>query len=353
MHEQRNHSNFKRHNQKEVLGAILTFYLVAVLFGARHLFNWSSRLPVSVAVQALQFHAKAVWRWTASLGLDAPSFLVEQVFQSAQETTDVPGPKTQAIREGKSRVAKLTAKSAPPKKTASVGQSAIRTARQRETNVEPKEIKIPRKSAPQILIAGDSIMLTVGPAIKADVDRVFGGQSEVIAKLSTGLARPDVFDWREALLLKTQARTYDHIIMLLGTNDSQDFSEDGATISYGTSAWSKTYVDRLAALMALVCKKTPHAIWLGLPPMRSSTFNKKASHINTLVQTEAKHHECIEFVPLNHVIGDAQGRFATYLQVLGRLEKIRTTDGIHITARGGALISSTLMPRLAGKQTIH
>jgi hypothetical protein len=54
------------------------------------------------------------------------------------------------------------------------------------------------------------------------------------------------------------------------------------------------------------------------------------------------------YVSLDNVIGDDQGRFASYLKVDDHLAKVRMVDGIHVTAQGGSLISTTLLGLMTG-----
>ena len=43
------------------------------------------------------------------------------------------------------------------------------------------------------------------------------------------------------------------------------------------------------------------------------------------------------------------GRYVTYRQVDRRLEKVRMTDGVHVTAKGGELVSRVVLPRLGAE----
>jgi hypothetical protein len=213
--------------------------------------------------------------------------------------------------------------------------------------LEPDE-RVPAKADPKVLVLGDSIMMTVGPVIKHDVTSRLGGAAVVKAKLATGLARPDVFDWVKELRRLTARRRFDYIVMMFGTNDSQNFVENGEIMTYGTEPWVKAYDKRLQALMDGACKGGKRGVWVGLPPMQTDAFNRKALRINSLAQRQVARHPCMEYVSIDRVVGDENGNFVGYRKVEDRVEKIRMVDGIHITARGGSLVSSALIDVMRG-----
>jgi hypothetical protein len=186
-------------------------------------------------------------------------------------------------------------------------------------------------------------MVSVGPVIKKDVVDKLAGTADVRAKVATGLARPDVFDWQGELRRALSRSRYDYVVMMLGTNDSQDFVVDGKILAYGSSEWVKVYNARVASMMDLACKGAQNAFWLGLPPMQSPAFARKATRINSWAMRQAKQHTCVTYVSLDQTFADASGRYTPYLRNDGTLEKARMVDGIHITSKGGRLVASLVL----------
>jgi hypothetical protein len=312
---------------REVVVAVLVFYAMLGVFGTRGFYRWTMKLPVSTASARLRHAARTVWGHAAALGLERPAVLIERGWLEFQEADPLLYPKSYAEVEARRRA-----------RLAHVAATK-RTAR-----------PVSHKSAnggPSVLLIGDSIMAGIGPVIKNDVLSSLKGSAEIEAKVATGLARPDVFDWRGELRKATETDRYDYIVMLLGTNDSQDFVEGGHILAYGTEEWVKAYTSRVAELMAAACAGADRGVWIGLPPMKSAAFNRKALRINNWAQRQAAAHPCMQYVSLDHVIGDEQGSFTSYRKIKNSLEKVRNVDGIHITKAGGALVSAALVELLS------
>ena len=312
-----------------VMIAVLAFYGILAIFGARGLHKWTTKLPVSALSTTLRAATDVWWARTAAMGLEAPSLATERGWLYLQDADPLLYPKTYAEIQNRRRQRTVH-------KTTAAARVAIR--------------KRAANGGPSVLLLGDSIMAGIGPVIKGDVLARLAGSADIVAKVATGLARPDVFDWRGEMKRAVAAEHYDYIVLMLGTNDSQDFLENGQILTYGTEEWAKAYNARLAELMDGACRGADKAYWIGLPPMKSATFNRKALRINNWAQKQAAAHPCFEFVGLDKVIGDKKGSFTSYLKVADTLEKVRNVDGIHITQKGGALVSQALINLISSRR---
>jgi hypothetical protein len=315
------------HRIGNVMLSTLVFYLVVSLFGAKGIYNWTTKLPVSEATKTLRQIAKKHWKRTSVWGLEEPAFTLETLAARAQDAHPLLYPRKLAEIEERKRRKKLKANEKP---------------KYVKELLEPDEVP-ENAPGPKVLVLGDSIMMTVGPVIKKDIATQLAGAAVVKAKLATGLARPDVFNWVQEVRRMTARHHYNYAVLMLGTNDSQDFVENGEILTYGTSGWVKAYTRRLDDLMAAACEAADKAFWVGLPPMRSEAFNRKAVRINSWAKKTAEKHECMTFVPSDKIIGDRKGRYATYVKVADKMEKVRMVDGIHVTTRGGSILSSSLL----------
>jgi hypothetical protein len=303
--------------------AVFAFYGILAIFGARGLHRWTAKLPVSPLVTKAREATDVWWGRAAAFGFEEPGLTIERAWLVFQEASPLLYPKTYAeIKARRAHAHKAIAAATPVPKKATNG-------------------------GPSVLLLGDSIMAGIGPVIKNDVFARLGGAADLVAKVATGLSRPDVFDWRGELRRVVQRDHYDVIVMMLGTNDSQDFLENGQILSYGTEEWAKAYNARMSEMMDNACRGADKAYWVGLPPMKSAAFNRKAMRINNWAQKQAALHPCFQYVALDKVVGDDKGSFTSYRKIDDVLEKIRNPDGIHITKRGGSLVSSALIDLLA------
>lgn len=308
--------------------AVFAFYGLLAIGGARGLHKWTTKLPVSPLATSLRAVSATWWKRTAAKGFERPFLATERQWLILQDASPLLYPKTFA------ELHKQRPKS-ERKKALLRGDTTPSLAAKRLS-----------RGGPSVLLLGDSIMAGIGPVIKGDVLDRLAGSADLLAKVATGLARPDVFDWRAELKRAAAKDHYDYIVMMLGTNDSQDFVDHGQILSYGTEAWVKVYNARLADMMDNACLSARKVVWIGLPPMKSPAFNRKTLRINNWARRQAAAHPCVEYIGLDRVIGDEKGLFTSYLKIDNSLEKVRNVDGIHITQKGGTLVSQALMERL-------
>ena len=104
--------------------------------------------------------------------------------------------------------------------------------------------------------------------------------------------------------------------------------------------------------MAAACRGGRRGLWVGLPPMQSDAFNRKAVRINSWAKRQVEAHACMSYVALDRIVGDDHGNFTSYRKIDDRLEKVRMVDGIHVTARGGTLISGALLELMKGGKAL-
>ena len=310
----------------EVVAAVLVFFVVAGLFSGRGIHRWAGKLPVNDVSRQVREWTEVYWSKTSRYGFEEPGHTIERLALDLQEAHPLLYPK---------KYRDVVAKRKQPKRPRAESDRVMSLAARPLGRTDVKR--------PQALVIGDSLMMKVGPEIKRAIVKRFAGSAEVTARLATGLARPDVFDWQKELERLTLAQQYDVIVMTLGTNDSQDFAVDGRILPYGTHEWVSVYNERMAALMTTACEAGAKVYWIGLPPMQSAAFQRKALRINSWAKLQARASGCVEFVATEHVLGDEDGRFVSYLPVGETLAKVRMVDGIHVTTEGGALIAQALV----------
>lgn len=160
----------------------------------------------------------------------------------------------------------------------------------------------------------------------------------------TGLARPDVFDWVEEYPAMIGNERPDAVIVAIGANDGQGFIQDGKVLAYGSDAWVQVYQQRIAAFLNLLTQNGANVVWVGLPPMKSSQYNEKATEINRVaysVVSQTPH--ATWWNPLPY-IGDESGAYREFQTAPdGRTTRLRGQDGIHLSDEGAMLVTPVLI----------
>ena len=196
-----------------------------------------------------------------------------------------------------------------------------------------------------VVLAGDSMMAVgfgtglmrrAGEHKSLRVVRVF--------KSGTGLARPDVFNWMDQYPAMLGSEKPDVVIVAIGANDGQSFIVDGKVLLFGTEEWRKAYQSRVADFLAMVESTGARVLWVGLPPMRSESFNQRISMVNRVAYTVVSHDPKASWWSTASFVGDASGAYREFAQMPnGAMVRMRAPDGIHFAEEGASAMTAVLV----------
>jgi hypothetical protein len=197
-------------------------------------------------------------------------------------------------------------------------------------------------------VGGDSMAAEVG----ASLVRV-AGETGVIAptldaRISTGLTRPDYFDWPQHLIDIVNQQNPEVMVVMFGANDAQRMKLDGKVYDVSTPEWQAEYRRRVAAVMGFLTQGgTRHIYWIGQPVMRSGDFDQKQIILEGIFREEAEKHPGVTFIHIRTMFAGPDGAFSAYLpDASGKQVLMRAQDGIHFSLAGanrvGALALQTI-----------
>jgi hypothetical protein len=196
---------------------------------------------------------------------------------------------------------------------------------------------VPTPESPvHVWIAGDSLTERFGPSLANLLAGTGVVESRRDVEYSTGLTRPDFFDWPRFLeAVLTDTRT-DILVFMIGANDGQPILTDSGWIPFGTERWADEYRRRVAATMDLVAELAPTTYWVGQPIARSAEYSAKMALIDEIYRDEAAEHPNVRYVDSWALFSDADGAYSAYLpDAEGENVLMRISDGIHLTVDGG------------------
>jgi uncharacterized protein len=191
-------------------------------------------------------------------------------------------------------------------------------------------------------------------------------------KSSSGLARPDFFDWIAEAKRLVGDTPYDATVVMFGGNDVQGlymgkgFGAEGDEhegpptkktrwIRWEDEGWSEEYARRVNALADIVAPAGQQLFWIGMPVMRPSKFHARVQRVNTIYRAEMAIRSNALFVDIWSVLADEDGEYADriYLtrddgseaapdDVKPKRKKVlvRAGDGIHLTVAGAHHLTS-------------
>ncbi len=165
----------------------------------------------------------------------------------------------------------------------------------------------------KVYIAGDSDAGNLGPPLQdllADTGVV---DSELFYKVSSGLSRPDFFDWPAQLQRDIATHDPDIVVVTFGGNDAQDIEIDGRSSPVDTPEWRAEYTRRVGAVMEFLTQSGRTLVWVGIPNAKSGTFRDRLNILQQVTKDEAALHPGVRYVDTwNRFVG-ASGGYADYI----------------------------------------
>ena len=221
--------------------------------------------------------------------------------------------------------------------------------RPRGTHAPPKPQFTAAKPL-RVWVAGDSLAAVPGQALERLTNPALKVVS-VESRLSTGLARPDLYNWFTRIQNAPKQLTPKVAVFSFGADDAHDFMAGvpaGKHVgALGTPSWTAEYRRRVDGVTRELNAKGVHVVWLGLPIPDGPGFKKSFPIVNGILESVvAAHPKTATYVDTWDILADAHGRYAPYLRVHGKLTLMRLPDGVHYTAAAGDLIAQQLLKQL-------
>ena len=201
--------------------------------------------------------------------------------------------------------------------------------------VYPETVRRPTLAHPLTVLAiGDSIGIDLGYGLQ----RVMGntGYYKVIVdgRISTGLARPDYFNWPAQLSYDIQRYHPDIVVALFGLNDPQAMRTGSAYLPTFSKVWFNEYARRVDKILELGTTGGRHMVWAGGPIVSDSRLRHQMNQLNGVYRKQVRYYPNAYFFDTwRHT--SSNGMFTAFLTgPNGNTFLARTGDGDHFTGDG-------------------
>jgi hypothetical protein len=164
-------------------------------------------------------------------------------------------------------------------------------------------------------------------------------------RISTGLARPDYFNWPAALSEIVNNFRPDLIVVMLGENDNQALRDAAGSeqTPVGTFEWPAAYGERVEDFMTLGTSKGARVVWVGLPIVRDQGRWGIVERQNSVFGDSAAVVDDVAFLDTWEMFASADGGYTAYYRDGDDIELIRETDGLHFNAIGYELLARAVL----------
>ena len=213
------------------------------------------------------------------------------------------------------------------------------------------ELPAPTPTSPmKIWVGGDSITQTFGTSFQRIAQSTGIFTPTLDYHVSTGLARPEYFNWPEHLVKDVLPADPKILVIMFGANDGQNFLDaNGKVLERYSEPWLAEYRRRVAATMDLL--KSPDnqrlTIWCGPPPMGPGTKTHGMDQLNYVYWSEAQSRPWIQYFDTWPFFTDSNFVFAANLpNADGVVRGMRQKDNVHLSTVGGDRLSWAVIDRI-------
>ncbi|MEX1365801.1 MAG: DUF459 domain-containing protein [Nannocystaceae bacterium] len=202
----------------------------------------------------------------------------------------------------------------------------------------------------RILVIGDSMIAGgFGLYLARALGEELGYDVTRRGKASTGLARPDFFDWIAEARRLVGDEPFDASLVMFGGNDVQGLHmgkhADPEWIRWQDEGWAREYARRVARLAQVLAPDGQRLFWVGMPVMRPEKLHARVQRINTIARAEMAIRRRSEIIDIWSLLAGPDGGYADRVEVAepdggpARRVQVRAGDGIHLTVAGAHLLA--------------
>jgi hypothetical protein len=218
------------------------------------------------------------------------------------------------------------------------------------TVLQPKAKTTPSAADPaELYVAGDSDAGTFGPYLETLMQQTGMVTTTLDYKVSSGLSRPDFFDWPTYFAQRIPAVNPDIVVVTFGGNDAQGLRNLDKTWAVehtpGSGSddtdWRAEYGRRVGAAMDYLGGDNRTLIWVGIPNDDSPEVTARLQVQNEVVMAEAAKRPKVVFVNTWSRFSGLSGGFASAVQDPrdGEFKEVRAKDGFHLNQTGAEILA--------------
>jgi uncharacterized protein len=192
----------------------------------------------------------------------------------------------------------------------------------------------------RVAIVGDSLAAGLGYF----AERVFLPRLVRVSpqgRISTGLARPDYFNWPYTMHRIVDRFDPDLVIVMLGENDHQSLQtvHGDREAQIGTSEWPPTYRERVLRMMRIATSNGAKVVWAGLPISADFRLREHSRRENEIFEFAASISNDVAYFDAWERFREPGDGYTAYFREGRRVILIREGDGLHFNAIGYTILA--------------
>ena len=160
-------------------------------------------------------------------------------------------------------------------------------------------------------------------------------------RISTGLARPDYFDWPAEMQHIESVFHPDLVIVMLGENDHQSLLTAQGQLDTKTSTpvWPNAYAQRVHQFVHVAVDNGSHVVWAGLPVISDTSRWDYIRRVDGIYSKVIGRTPNAAYLDTWAMFTTPNGRYTPFMRINGKVVPVREADGIHFTATGYQILA--------------
>jgi hypothetical protein len=198
----------------------------------------------------------------------------------------------------------------------------------------------------KVYIVGDSDAGTFGPYLQQLVDGTAIAETELNYKVSSGLSRPDFFDWPAELESALPEVDPDIVVVTFGGNDAQGLSVASGEFIVGDPVadedeWMAEYEQRAGDVMDTLLEDERTVIWVGIPNDDNPEVTERMSVQDRAAKAAAAERPDVIFIDTWQRFSGRDGGWAEFVidPRDGEGKDVRAGDGFHLNETGAEILA--------------
>jgi hypothetical protein len=197
-----------------------------------------------------------------------------------------------------------------------------------------------------VFIVGDSDAGTFGPYLQTLLDGTGIVETQLDYKVSSGLARPDFFDWPAEIDRKLPEVNPDIVVATFGGNDAQGLAVANGEFVVGDpvsneAEWTEEYQRRVGAVMDQLTEGGRTLIWVGIPNDDNPDVTARMAIQDQAAKAAAAERPEVIFIDTWKRFSGRDGGWAEFVidPRDGEGKDVRADDGFHLNTTGAEILA--------------
>lgn len=197
-----------------------------------------------------------------------------------------------------------------------------------------------------VFIVGDSDAGTFGPYLQTLLDGTGIVETQLDYKVSSGLARPDFFDWPAEIDRKLPEVNPDIVVATFGGNDANILRDAAGNDLFGypesdPEGWTAEYQQRVGGVMDQLLEGGRTLIWVGIPNDDNPEVTQRLEIQDQAAKAAAAERPEVIFIDTWTRFSGRDGGWAEFVidPRDGEGKDVRADDGFHLNTTGAEILA--------------